>query len=137
MKRIMHILLQWGLSLTARMPFGILYVLSDIIYIMVFHVARYRRKVVEKNLAVSFPDMDEDVLRKVEKQFYRNFADYIVETIKLMHISDRQMASRMTFDGIEHINNTVGKGRSVVCFFSHCGNWEWVTSITQIGRAHV
>ena len=91
MKRIMHILLQWGLSLTARMPFGILYVLSDIIYIMVFHVARYRRKVVEKNLAVSFPDMDEDVLRKVEKQFYRNFADYIVETIKLMHISDRQI----------------------------------------------
>ena len=99
------------------MPFGILYVLSDIIYIMVFHVARYRRKVVEKNLAVSFPDMDEDLLRKVEKQFYRNFADYIVETIKLMRISDRQMASRMTFDGIEHINNTVGKGRSVVCFF--------------------
>ena len=36
----------------------------------------------------------------------------------------------MTFDGVELIDKMIAEGKSVVVYLSHCGNWEWIPSIT-------
>ena len=38
------------------LPLGILYLFSDFLYLLIYHVAHYRRKVVINNLTSSFPD---------------------------------------------------------------------------------
>jgi Lauroyl/myristoyl acyltransferase len=114
----------------ALLPMRVLYVLSDFLYLIVYHVARYRRKLVRENLAACFPDKNETDRRDIEKKFYRNFTDYIVETVKLLHISDAEIKRRMQFENIELIDRLTAEGRSVVIYFSHCGNWEWATSMT-------
>ncbi len=114
----------------ALLPMRVLYVLSDFLYLIVYHVARYRRKLVRENLAACFPDRNETDRRDIEKKFYRNFTDYIVETVKLLHISDAEIKRRMQFENIELIDRLTAEGRSVVIYFSHCGNWEWATSMT-------
>ena len=114
----------------ALLPMRVLYVLSDFLYLVVYHVARYRRKLVRENLAACFPDRNETDRRDIEKKFYRNFTDYIVETVKLLHISDAEIKRRMQFENIELIDRLTAEGRSVVIYFSHCGNWEWATSMT-------
>lgn len=114
----------------ALLPMRVLYVLSDFLYLIVYHVARYRRKLVRENLAACFPDKNETDRRDIEKKFYRNFTDYIVETVKLLHISDAEIKRRMQFENIELIDRLTAEGRSVVVYFSHCGNWEWATSMT-------
>ena len=114
----------------ALLPMRVLYVLSDFLYLIVYHVARYRRKLVRENLAACFPDKNETDRRDIEKKFYRNFTDYIVETGKLLHISDAEKKRRMQFENIELIDRLTAEGRSVVIYFSHCGNWEWATSMT-------
>ncbi len=130
MKQILMAPVSALLHLMALLPLWALYVIADFIYLLLYRVARYRVKVVRKNLADSFPDKSKAELRKIEHKFYRNFADYIVETVKLLHISDSQMRRRLTFSGVEHIDRMLAEGRSVVVYFSHCGNWEWATSIT-------
>ena len=122
--------LRFSLGLLARLPFGVLYALSDFLFIIIYYVARYRRGLVDSNLAQCFPAKSEDERHAIARRFYRNFADYIVETIKLLHISDAEMARRMTFGNIELIDSLVESGRSVAVYFSHCGNWEWATSMT-------
>ncbi len=118
------------LRILARLPLGALYVIADCVALTLRHIVRYRRNVVRKNLAESFPDKSPGELRDIERRFYRNFADYIFETIKLLHISDKEMSRRMTFDNIELVDRLLGENRSIAVYFSHCGNWEWAPSIT-------
>lgn len=119
-----------ALKAVAALPLGALYLLSDAVFAILYHVARYRWEVVTRNLHDSFPDKDEKELRKIRRQFYRNFTDYIFETLKLLHISDDEIRRRMTFSGMETVSRILASGRPIVAYFSHCGNWEWVPSIT-------
>ncbi len=130
MNRLTHALLYGLLKLCALLPFRLLYCLADVTYFLLYHIVGYRRKVVRQNLQESFPDRDSKELAEIERRFYRNFADYIFETIKLLHISDRQIEKRMTFENVELIDDFVKNGRSVAVYFSHCGNWEWAPSVT-------
>ncbi len=118
------------------LPMWALYGLSDVLYVLIYYIVRYRRKVVSRHIADSFPEMSEAERKKVIKRFYRNFADYIVETIKLLHISDKQMRRRVTFEGMEMVDDLLAKGRSIVAYFAHTGNWEWAPSITLWSRHH-
>lgn len=118
------------LKVIALLPFRVLYLLADVLYVLLFHIVRYRRKVVTTNLAESFPEKSVDEIHTISRQFYRNFADYIVETIKLLHISDRQICERMRFENLEAVKTVTEEGRSAAIFFSHCGNWEWAPSVT-------
>ena len=118
----------------ARLPLGALYVLADFLAMVLHYVARYRLKVVRKNISESFPEKSEAEQRRIVRDFYRNMADYVVETIKLFHISDEEMERRMTFENVELVDSLMSQRRSVVAYFSHCGNWEWVPSITRWSR---
>ncbi|MDE7154404.1 MAG: lysophospholipid acyltransferase family protein [Muribaculaceae bacterium] len=114
----------------AILPLRVLYLFSDLLYILLYYVLRYRRKVALANIAASFPEKSDAEHRRICRLFYRNFSDYIFETLKLAHISDDEMRRRMTFENVELMNSHIAAGRSVVAYFSHCFNWEWAPSVT-------
>ncbi|MDE6528146.1 MAG: lysophospholipid acyltransferase family protein [Muribaculaceae bacterium] len=122
--------LVWFLKGVAHLPFGVLYALSNMTFVVLYHIWRYRRRTVDSNLASSFPGLTPRQRAHIRRRFYRNFTDYIFETIKLLHVSDSQMRRRMTFSGVEMADSYLRQGRPVVAFFSHCGNWEWAPSVT-------
>lgn len=122
------------LHAAALLPLRVLYVLSDALSVIVGDVVRYRRRIVEANLAASFPDKTDAELRRIRRGFYRNFTDVFVETVKLLHISDREMRGRMRFENIELLDRMIDEGRQVGMYCSHFCNWEWVTSITLWGK---
>ena len=125
-----YAILKGVLHLVALLPFGILYGVADIIFVLIFYVVRYRRKLVDRNLATCFPAKSDKERARIARQFYRNFADYIVETIKLLHISDKAMARRFTFTNTEILDRLIAEKRSTVAYFSHCFNWEWAPSVS-------
>lgn len=114
----------------ALFPMRVLYILSDILFFFIYYIVGYRKKIVKKNLNLSFPYKTEKERLTIEKQFYHHFCDYFVETIKLFHISDQEISSRMIFKNIELVNQYAKQGKSVIMYLGHYGNWEWVTSIT-------
>ena len=118
-------------SFGAMLPFKVLYFLSDVIYLLVYYVARYRRKVVRKNLVNSFPEKTIKEIVLIEKEFYAWFCDLFVETIKLRSISNKQMSRRMTFDGLDEVYRHMEENGQTLCFayLGHYCNWEWVTSL--------
>lgn len=130
MKRCFQFLISALLHLCALLPFRALYLLADITYIILYYMVRYRRSTVRGNLTASFPDSKPGEISLIERRFYRNFADYIFETVKLLHISDAEMSSRMTFENVALMDDYTRSGRSVCVYFSHCGNWEWAPSVT-------
>ncbi len=118
------------LTAFAYLPMGVLYVFSDITYIIIYYIARYRRHIVRRNIDACFVDRDIEWRRKIERDFYRNFTDQLFETIKLLHIPDEEISRRVTFDGLEQLDEITASGRDVVLYFAHCGNWEWAPSMT-------
>lgn len=123
-----YIIYAW-MYLHALLPMKVLYRLSDILYLCVYYLVRYRLKVVRHNLANAFPEKSKSERRAIEKEFYRHFCDYFVETIKLLHITDAQMSKRMKFENIDLLNQMMAKGDSGFLLLGHYGNWEWVTSL--------
>ena len=120
-----YLLLLWAKA-NALLPMKVLYWVSDFLYIIIYRLIGYRTKVVRRNLRASFPDKSEAELRKIEKDFYHHFADYIVETIKLAHISEKELQRRAFVQNPELIDRLMEKGHSTfIVFMGHYGNWEW------------
>ncbi len=115
--------------LLSLLPLRIHYFLSNILYIILYHVIRYRLYVVRHNLSTSFPEKTTQELLQIEKRFYHWFCDYIVETIKMFSMSETQMRKRMQFEGLEQINEDISKGKSVTVYLGHYCNWEWISSL--------
>ena len=130
-EKITLALLTFTLKAIAIWPLRVLYVLSDLIYPLVYYIVGYRREVVRKNLESSFPEKSEKEIREIEKRFYRHFCDYVLETVKLMHISDEEMRRRMRFTNPEYIEQLRSDGRPIFLYLGHQANWEYIISITM------
>lgn len=124
--QIVYILLK-GLAL---LPFQVLYLLSDICTPILYHIVRYRRHLVRTNLTAAYPNKSIKDIRAIEREFYHHFCNYIVETVKLLHISDSEMRRRLTFKNMELIERLRTDGRPIFIYLGHYGNWEYVPSIT-------
>jgi KDO2-lipid IV(A) lauroyltransferase len=121
------ILFAW-VKLHALLPMPVLYALSDILCFIIYHLIRYRRKVVRTNLKNSFPGKPPEELRKLERRFYHHFADYIVETIKLAGISREELLRRAHLHNPEMIKPLLTQGHTcMMLVMGHYGNWEWFT----------
>lgn len=118
-------LLLKGLSL---LPLPLLYILSDVLYLVVYYVVRYRKKVVLGNLSNAFPEKSAEEIKLVAKDFYKQFMDVVVETLKLHSMDAAEMKRRITFSNQELLDDFVQQGRTVITMGSHSCNWEWVLS---------
>lgn len=123
-----------ALHAVALLPLRVLYLFSDLFRPIVQHVVKYRRKVVRKNLQNAFPEKSPEELRQIEKRFYRYFCDCVVETVKLLHISDRQIKKRVTLENERLVYELIAQNRPIILFLGHYGNWEWVQSMVIMLR---
>lgn len=113
------------LFLFSLLPFRVIYWLSDGLYLVLYHVIGYRRKVVRANLQNSFPEKSESELLKIEKSYFRYLADNMLEGIKMLSMSEKSIRKRFTFKGETEAEHLMNKGQSILLATSHYGNWEW------------
>lgn len=113
------------LRLLSYLPFPVLYFLSDIFFLITYHVVRYRRPLVYRNLSNAFPEASVEFLNATSKKFYRNLCDYGVETLKLLTISSGEIKKRFVFKSTELIEQLAKKNQSILFLTSHQFNWEW------------
>lgn len=108
----------------SRMPYFILYGVSDILYVFVYKIVKYRRKVVYDNLRKCFPDRDEKWIKEVERKFYHHLADLVLESVKNFSINAETTQIRMKGYNQEIANKFHSEGRSIVICGGHYCNWE-------------
>ena len=128
MKRILYYLLYTIVYLLSLLPFWCLYLLSDIMFVIVYHLARYRRRIVWRNLTSSFPEKTEGDLHIIERQFYHWFCDYVFETFKLLSISDEQLLRHIEFRNIDELEACFDRGQNCAAILGHYCNWEWLSA---------
>lgn len=115
------------LMLLSLLPLRVLLGLSSGVAFLLDRVFGYRKAVVLQNLRKSFPEMDEQQIRSVSRQFYLHFSDIFLETIKLLSASGKSIRGYYAVSprGKELIRSYYDRNQSVVSLFGHYGNWEW------------
>ena len=129
MQRLLYLLAYPLLWLLAHLPFPILYVISDGVFFLIFYVVRYRRKVVQQNLALVFPDKPAAERRQIERAFYAHMCDMFLEMIKTMGMSEQAIKERFIFRNLEILKEFEGRGQSVMLLMPHYASWEWAISL--------
>jgi len=130
----------WGLyaftHLLSRLPMFILYGLSNLLYWLAKDVFKYRREVVYGNLRRSFPEKAEQEIQFLLEQFYRHFCDFIVETLKSLTLSDKELAQRMKLTNPEIIQTILDEPQGGILLGSHHGNFEWMLARIDLMAAN-
>ena len=128
MKKILYMILHGLTYALSLLPLRVHYVLSDVIFLLVYHVLRYRRKLVRKNLADSFPEKSAPERYRLERQFYHWLCDYVAETVKLLSISDKALLRHIEFRGVDQLEQVFDEGRNCAAILGHYCNWEWLSA---------
>lgn len=111
--------------LLSLLPWRVMFFLSDCIYVLVYYVFGYRKEVVAANLKIAFPEKTNKERKRIEKDFYHQFIDSFVETVKLISISEAQLKKRMK-GNFEVVNALKGKKMKVQLHTGHFFSWEFM-----------
>lgn len=125
MNRIFYAIL-YAVSL---LPLRILYGFSWLIYILLNYIIGYRRKVIYNNLKNSFPEKSKSEIKLIQKKFYKNFAEYMVETLKSFSISQEELNKRHTYSNLEIFEECKKENKDVILMAGHIFNWEWFVGL--------
>lgn len=118
----------WVISI---LPFKLLYILSDFLYVIVYYIIGYRKKLVLNNLKLAFPEKSEKELLKLRKKSYSHFVDIFMEMIKTFTISKKVLDKHYKYTNIELLQELKKDGKSVILMSAHYANWEWIIGMNS------
>lgn len=114
------------------LPLWLLYRISDFLYVIIYYVVGYRKQVVFTNLRQAFPEKTNKEITRLARKYYRNLTDMMVETIKLLTMSRKQLQRRFVCD-LTVLHELYAKGKSCQLHLGHNFNWEWANVFCMQG----
>lgn len=123
----------YGISL---LPFPLFYLLSDLFCFLLYRVVGYRKQVVMENLQNAFPEKTPRERKRIAARYYRNLADIMLETIKMLTISRKSLDKRFRLTNVELAEKYYAQGRSIAGVVGHFGNWEWACLVQGKSTPH-
>ncbi len=113
--------------LISLLPFRVLYIVSDGVYVLLFYVLGYRKQVVYQNLRNAFPRKTEKEIKAIGKRYYKYLCDLFLETFKTLTIGREKMLKHCYFNpaAAALFKKLAAEDRSFILVMGHLGNWEW------------
>jgi KDO2-lipid IV(A) lauroyltransferase len=136
MQKIGFYIIYTPVWLISKLPFPLLYLISDFIYFFVFYVVGYRKKLVFNNLRLVFPSKSESEIKQIRRKFYHHFVDIFMEMVKTFTISPEELEKHFKISNLELINKLGAENKSVMVVGSHFANWEWAIRM-GVGIPHM
>ena len=116
----------WCISM---LPFRLLYLFSDFVYLIVYYLIGYRKRTVRENLALALPNLSNEERLIIEKKSFRHLCDMFLEMIKTMTISNKEISKRFVFTNLEVYKNLEAQQKSIAMMLAHYASYEWVISM--------
>lgn len=118
----------WCISI---LPFRMLYIVSDGVYVLTYYIIGYRKKTVRENLALALPHLSEKERLDIEKKSFHHMCDVFLEMIKTLTISKSEMHKHYVFNNLEVYSDLEKKGKSIALLCAHYASYEWAVSMNS------
>lgn len=123
--RILFTILYPLFWLSSWLPMRILYFISDIFYLIIYHLVKYRRNVVRTNLVSSYPNKELSEIIQIEKGYYHHLCDLLIEFWKQITASKSFLENHVELNGFEKIQDVQESNQSIMMVMGHVNSWEW------------
>lgn len=134
MNLLVYILVYPFIWMISRLNFTSIYLISDLLYYILYYIFSYRKKVVRKNLELAFPEKSKMERRRIERENFRNLTDIFLETFKSNNIKEKDLRERFKFKNPELLEKIYNNNQEVIVMCSHYCSWEWVFVIEKITK---
>ncbi len=124
-KKVFNRLIVGILVSISRLPFFVIYRISDVLFFLLQYVIKYRRNVILGNLQHAFPEKSVQEINSIARKFYRHLCDLMLETVKMHGMSKSQISKHIKFEGVEAFEQHYNNNRSMIVLGMHHNNWEW------------
>lgn len=131
MQLLVYLIIYPLLWLISKLPFRLLYLFSDFVYILVYHIIGFRKKTVRSNIALALPHLSKQEQLDIEKKSYRHLCDMFLEMIKTLSITEKEIEERFSFTNLDTYLELEKKGKSIALLVSHYASYEWVISMNK------
>lgn len=133
LRRAAYFAARFPVFLISLLPYSLLQLtVGRCCYFLAYSITRYRYHVILQNLSRSFPDKAYSEIHELAKDFYRHLSILVVDLIKSMSISRRQLASRTHIANIDLPVHYHSQGKPMVALLGHYGNWESLNILPSI-----
>lgn len=132
MNLLVYIILYPLIWIISKSSFRLIYLFSDFLYIILYHVISYRKKLVGKNLALAFPEKTLSERKIIESKYYKHLSDLFLESFKSLNISEVDIKKRYSFKNIELLDELYKKKRNIILMGGHYASWEWFFIIDRL-----
>ena len=133
MQRLVFWLVYPFLLLISILPFKLFYVFSDMVYVVVYYVAGYRKKTVRENLKLVFPEKPDAEINRITKDFYHHMVDMFLEMVKSISIPNDELKKRFAFTNIEEVQKIREMDKSILLACGHYASYEWMNALQLYG----
>jgi KDO2-lipid IV(A) lauroyltransferase len=125
----------WWIRVLSRVPLAFWYAFASGLAWLSWRLIPYRRHVVEANLKTSFPEWSDAQRDAVIRDYYRGFADMLVEILHSLRLTRAEIERRVAFTNAQLIRDEAARGKPVLLVAAHQCNWEWMLLglSTQLG----
>jgi KDO2-lipid IV(A) lauroyltransferase len=118
------------------LPLRVIYIFTDFLYLILRFIFPYRKKVIQKNISLSFPEKSKNEHLKIQHQFYKHFTDLLAESIKNISISKTELKRRFRFNNPQIMDELYHKQKNVILVSGHYNNWEWMITSQALALKH-
>ena len=122
--------------LFSKLPLKVLFLFSDLLYLLAYYIVGYRKKIVLSNIKHAFPEKSDAEIKTIARKFYRNFTDSMAETIKILTMRKKELHRRFVIKNANLVTDNVDNGEIVIGMCGHFFNWEGhlLTSSSKMGE---
>jgi Kdo2-lipid IVA lauroyltransferase/acyltransferase len=115
----------WWLRALAALPWGVLYALAAVLFLLLRHLMRNRLGIARANLQRCFPQLSRAEIEALIGAHYHHLGEVAAECIKLVRLPAAEMRERSPVVAFEPLQAELDAGRSVLLLAAHQCNWEW------------
>jgi KDO2-lipid IV(A) lauroyltransferase len=91
-----------------------------------------RRRIIDFNLRLAFPEMSDDERRALARAVTRHFARSALDAIRLQRLPPQELLGAVDMEGLENLESALGLGRGTFFLTAHIGSWEVAALVTGL-----
>ena len=89
-----------------------------------YHLVPRQRLIAAHNLRRAFPEKSDGEIIRIVKGVYRNIGISAAEFFDIPRLTKENIAALVEAEGVENCEKALAKGRGLLMFSAHFGNWE-------------
>lgn len=106
------------------MPRSAAYPAAQIVAALGYRLAKRQRLAGIQNLRMALPNLSEEERVAILRGSFSNLGRLLVEFSHFPGLNRKNISNLVTYEGFEHYENAVGRGKGVIFLTAHFGAWE-------------